>query len=88
MLDRTGPFQPSPSPFQSHYSDEPSTTFGIDLRKYDETNANKETQPVPQVLEILLKWAEKKGKEASDEGACRFPLFSASRAERSRSPCY
>ncbi|GAA5981053.1 hypothetical protein JCM10908_003965 [Rhodotorula pacifica] len=64
---RTGPFQPSPLPFQSHYSDEPTTTFGIDLRKYDETNRNREQKPVPRVLELLLEWAEKKGKEASDD---------------------
>ncbi|KAG0664011.1 hypothetical protein C6P46_001871, partial [Rhodotorula mucilaginosa] len=64
---RTGPFQPSPATFQSHYSDEPVSTFGIDLRKYDETNREKETVPVPRVLALLLEWVEKKGKDASDE---------------------
>ena len=67
-LDRTGPFQPSPATFQSHYSDEPVSTFGIDLRKYDETNRERETAPVPRVLVLLLNWVEKKGKDASDEG--------------------
>ncbi|GAA5883607.1 hypothetical protein JCM3774_002111 [Rhodotorula dairenensis] len=62
---RTGPFQPSPLPFQSHYSDEPSTTFGIDLRKFDETNGDQDQ--VPRVLELLLEWVEKKGRDAADE---------------------
>lgn len=44
------------------------TTFGIDLRKYDETNRERETAPVPRVLALLLEWVEKKGKDASDEG--------------------
>ncbi|BGP52565.1 Rho-GTPase-activating protein 8 [Rhodotorula sphaerocarpa] len=64
---KTGPFQPSPAPFQSHYSDEPSTTFGIDLRKFDETNGDRESRPLPRVLELLLEWAEKKGQEVSDD---------------------
>lgn len=46
------------------------STFGIDLRKYDETNREKETVPVPRVLALLLEWVEKKGKDASDEGGC------------------
>lgn len=68
MCGRAGPFQPSPAPFQSHYSDEPSTTFGIDLRKFDETNGDRESRPLPRVLELLLEWAEKKGQEVSDDG--------------------
>lgn len=36
---RTGPFQPRPISFVSHYSEPYSTTFGIDLVKYDETNS-------------------------------------------------
>lgn len=69
------------------------STFGIDLRKYDETNREKETVPVPRVLALLLEWVEKKGKDASDEGGCDIRTaiglmrpFSASRTRVLMSP--
>ncbi|BGP28401.1 Rho-GTPase-activating protein 8 [Rhodotorula toruloides] len=63
---RTGPFQPHPLIFQSHYSDPSPTTFGIDLRKFDETNPKGDEQPVPPVLEVLLEWVDKKGENVDD----------------------
>ncbi|CDR47324.1 RHTO0S14e02168g1_1 [Rhodotorula toruloides] len=63
---RTGPFQPQPVIFQSHYSDPSPTTFGIDLRKFDETNPKRDEQPVPPVLEVLLEWVNKKGENVDD----------------------
>ncbi|BGO99032.1 Rho-GTPase-activating protein RGD2 [Rhodotorula toruloides] len=63
---RTGPFQPQPLIFQSHYSDPSPTTFGIDLRKFDETNPKRDEQPVPPVLEVLLEWVGKKGENVDD----------------------
>ncbi|KPV77972.1 uncharacterized protein RHOBADRAFT_50496 [Rhodotorula graminis WP1] len=63
---RTGPFQPSPVLYTSHYSEPALATFGIDLRKFDETNSERETRPVPPVLEILLREIEKKGEGAED----------------------
>ncbi|BGP21256.1 rho GTPase-activating protein [Rhodotorula toruloides] len=67
---RTGPFQPQPVIFQSHYSEPSPTTFGIDLCKFDETNAKRDEQPVPPVLEVLLEWVGKKG-ESVDDGERR-----------------
>ncbi|GAA5846868.1 hypothetical protein JCM9279_004472 [Rhodotorula babjevae] len=63
---RTGPFQPSPVLYTSHYSEPALATFGIDLRKFDETNSEREARPVPPVLEVLLREIEKKGEGAED----------------------
>ncbi|KAM0753052.1 hypothetical protein T439DRAFT_378788 [Meredithblackwellia eburnea MCA 4105] len=49
---RTGPFQPRPTVYHSHYSEPSITTFGIDLRKFDETNTAQ--SKVPPVLTFLL----------------------------------
>ncbi|TNY23812.1 hypothetical protein DMC30DRAFT_413929 [Rhodotorula diobovata] len=63
---RTGPFHPAPVLYTSHYSEPALATFGIDLRKFDETNPERETKPVPPVLEVLLREIEKKGEAAED----------------------
>ncbi|GAA5891934.1 hypothetical protein JCM8208_002943 [Rhodotorula glutinis] len=63
---RTGPFQPSPVLYTSHYSEPALATFGIDLRKFDETNSERESRPVPPVLEVLLREIDKKGEGAED----------------------
>ncbi|GJN92015.1 hypothetical protein Rhopal_005043-T1 [Rhodotorula paludigena] len=63
---RTGPFQPSPVMFVSHYSDPALSTFGIDLRKFDETNPDKESKPVPPVVGVLLDAIGKKGEGVED----------------------
>ncbi|BGP44357.1 Rho-GTPase-activating protein 8 [Rhodotorula kratochvilovae] len=63
---RTGPFQPSPVLYTSHYSEPALATFGIDLRKFDETNPEREQRPVPPVVEVLLREVEEKGKGVHD----------------------
>ncbi|GAA5854960.1 hypothetical protein JCM8547_002323 [Rhodosporidiobolus lusitaniae] len=74
---RTGPFSPRPTLFTSHYAESPLTTFGIDLRKYDETNPDKdkdggagEANIVPPVLTFLLRWIEEQ-EEGVGEEECR-----------------
>ncbi|GAA5899161.1 GTPase-activating protein RGD2 [Sporobolomyces salmoneus] len=70
---RTGAFQPRPIGFLSHYSEEYTHTFGIDLRKYDETNSSEmegeENGKVPKVLIVLLNEIERRMKsvENTDE---------------------
>ncbi|GAA5958118.1 hypothetical protein JCM21900_002917 [Sporobolomyces salmonicolor] len=64
---RTGPFQPRPIMFASHYSDPALTTFGIDLRKYDETNEERTERPVPRVLEVLLGEIARRGEGVGEE---------------------
>ncbi|CEQ38565.1 SPOSA6832_00007, partial [Sporobolomyces salmonicolor] len=64
---RTGPFQPHPIMFASHYSDPALTTFGIDLRKYDETNEERTERPVPRVLEVLLGEIDRRGEGIGEE---------------------
>lgn len=51
---RTGPFQPKPTSFHSHYSEPAIHTFGIDLRKFDETNPISNEDKVPPILTFLL----------------------------------
>ncbi|GAA5923312.1 GTPase-activating protein RGD2 [Sporobolomyces koalae] len=51
---RTGSFQPRPIQFASHYSEPYTHAFGIDLRKFDETNLDKDGGAVPKVLRVLL----------------------------------
>ncbi|GAA5827094.1 hypothetical protein JCM11251_001116 [Rhodosporidiobolus azoricus] len=63
---RTGPFSPRPVLFTSHYADPPLTTFGIDLRKFDETNPRGEGR-VPPVVEFLVRWVEEQGKGVPEE---------------------
>ncbi|GAA5899141.1 hypothetical protein JCM6882_004627, partial [Rhodosporidiobolus microsporus] len=63
---RTGPFQPRPVLFTSHYADPPLTTFGIDLRKFDETNPRGQGA-VPPVVEFLVRWVEEQGDEVGEE---------------------
>lgn len=55
--------------FVSHYSDPALTTFGIDLRKFDETNPDKESKPVPPVVGVLLDAIGRKGEGVEDAGA-------------------
>ncbi|KAM0793656.1 hypothetical protein ACM66B_001087 [Microbotryomycetes sp. NB124-2] len=50
--DRTGPFAPKPIVFQSHWSEPYTQRFGIDLRKFAETQDADST--VPPVLSFLL----------------------------------
>ena len=67
--NRTGNFQPRTINFVSHYSEEYSTTFGIDLRKYDETNKGEEGGGggrVPKVLIVLLDEIERRMKLVED----------------------
>ncbi|GAA6020318.1 hypothetical protein JCM11491_005328 [Sporobolomyces phaffii] len=65
---RTGPFQPRPVNFASHYSEPYATTFGIDLSKYDETNAspNETGSRTPKVLVILLNEIERRMEQVED----------------------
>ncbi|KAL8293658.1 hypothetical protein RQP46_000359 [Phenoliferia psychrophenolica] len=49
---RTGPFQPRPTVYHSHYSEPANVAFGIDLRKFDETNTA--SSKVPPILTFLL----------------------------------
>ncbi|GAA5949780.1 hypothetical protein JCM3765_007687 [Sporobolomyces pararoseus] len=65
--NRTGNFQPRTINFVSHYSEEYSTTFGIDLRKYDETNKGEEGGRVPKVLIVLLEEIERRMKAVEDQ---------------------
>ena len=69
MRRRTGPFQPRPTVYHSHYSEPAIHSFGIDLRKFDETNTlpNK----VPSILTSLLECITEsyKLKEVSDAGS-------------------
>jgi len=74
--DRTGPFQPRPIGFASHYSEPYSTNFGIDLRKYDETNRDKEGGIVPKVLVVLLEEIERRMKDVKDEDGTQLFRFS------------
>ncbi|GAA6018642.1 hypothetical protein JCM10207_008991 [Rhodosporidiobolus poonsookiae] len=68
---RTGPFSPRPILYTSHYAEPPLTTFGIDLRKFDETNADKDApepeKVVPPLLQFLLRWIGEEGAKLSDE---------------------
>ncbi|KAK4706180.1 hypothetical protein P7C70_g14, partial [Phenoliferia sp. Uapishka_3] len=50
---RTGPFQPRPTVYHSHYSEPAIHNFGIDLRKFDETNTSTISR-VPSILTFLL----------------------------------
>ncbi|GAA6055536.1 hypothetical protein JCM3770_006775 [Rhodotorula araucariae] len=63
---RTGPFQPAPVLYTSHYSEPALATFGIDLRKFDETNPEREAHPVPPVVHVLLQQIEEKGRGVDD----------------------
>ncbi|BGP12304.1 hypothetical protein JCM10213_006628 [Rhodosporidiobolus nylandii] len=72
---RTGSFTPRPTLYTSHYAEPPLTTFGIDLRKFDETNPAKKDEDdpanvVPPVLRFLLRWIEQQG-EGVEEGERR-----------------
>lgn len=74
---RTGAFQPRPIGFLSHYSEEYTHTFGIDLRKYDETNSSEmegeENGKVPKVLIVLLNEIERRMKSVENtDGGSRF----------------
>jgi hypothetical protein len=75
---RTGPFQPKPINFASHYSEPYTTTFGIDLRKYDETNRAEGQGKVPRVLVVLLDEIERRMKQVeSTDGERSFRPFEA-----------
>lgn len=63
---RTGPFQPKPVIFHSHYSEPAICSFGIDLRKFDETNLNGTTSKVPPILSFLLEYMEDNYPKMSD----------------------
>ncbi|KAI5476919.1 Rho GTPase-activating protein [Pseudohyphozyma bogoriensis] len=53
---RTGPFQPRPTVYHSHYSEPAIHAFGIDLRKFDETNTLEDK--VPPILTFLLEYVK------------------------------
>lgn len=63
---RTGPFQPRPIVYQSHYAESGPTYFGIDLRKFDETNQGD--SKVPPVLTFMLSYLSKGYGSVSDPG--------------------
>jgi hypothetical protein len=68
---RTGRFGPRPVGFVSHYSEEYETSFGIDLRRYDETNQERDSkggrETVPKVLRVLLNEIESRMQQMGDE---------------------
>lgn len=76
---RTGSFQPRPVGFVSHYSEPYNTTFGIDLRRYDETNAGEEGEGegrVPKVFVLLLREIERRMKLVEDtDGTSHHPIY-------------
>lgn len=67
---KTGPFQPQPISFHSHYSEPSPTSFGIDLRKFQETDPRgSTTAKAPPVLSFLLDYLAKayEAVESDDE---------------------
>lgn len=64
---RTGPFQPRPTIYHSHYSEPAIKNFGLDLRKWEETNQSLDTK-VPSILTFLLEYITESYKKLSDSG--------------------
>jgi hypothetical protein len=63
---RTGPFQPRPTAYHSHYSEPSLHNFGIDLRKFDETNTS--TSRVPPIVSFLLEYITEVSAALPDAG--------------------
>lgn len=62
---RTGPFQPRPVVYHSHYAEPALYSFGLDLRKWEETNTNQELK-VPAIVPFLLEYITKSYEKISD----------------------
>lgn len=69
---KTGPFQPQPVTFHSHYSEPSPASFGIDLRKFQETDPRgSTTAKAPPVLTFLLDYLAKVYEGMEDDGEKR-----------------
>lgn len=73
QISRTGPFQPRPTVYHSHYSEPAIHSFGIDLRKFDETNTSE--NKVPPILTFLLDHITSRYASVPDAG--EFPPWAA-----------